>query len=127
MFSGNNNWTRKKKGYFITQFTAYCCSHCIIMNYSSTPISAHLTVEPGEYKLGLATGGDDPDLDTIVVAQHQQQRHPSPAPHTLTGLGVQAGVVDVRLLEPGPGHLTLGVLVRLVQSLDLVDEPCNNS
>ena len=77
----------------------------------------HLTMEPGHHQLGLSTGGDEPDLDSVVVAEYEEQRH-------VRALAVQTGVVDVRRLEPGPGDLALGVLCWLVESLHLVDKSC---
>ena len=83
---------------------------------------SHLTMEPGHHQLGLSATRDQPDLDPVVVAEDQQQRHgPS---SQVRPLAVEAGVVDVGGLEPGPGDLALGVLARLVERLDLVNESC---
>ena len=77
-------------------------------------------MEPGHDQLGLSAAGNEPYLDAVVVAEDQQQRHDS-ARHVCP-VTVEAGVVDVRRLEPGPGHLTLGVLSGLVEGLDLVNK-----
>ena len=78
-------------------------------------------MEPGHDQLGLPTGWNHPNLDPIAVAQHQQQWHP-PSPTHVRSRAVQAGVIDVCLLKPGPGNLALGVLARLMQGLNLIDK-----
>ena len=83
-------------------------------------IISHLTMKPGHNQLGLAAGWNEPYLDAVVVAEDQQQRHDS-ARHVCP-VTVEAGVVDVRRLEPGPGHLALGVLAGLVEGLDLINK-----
>ena len=83
-------------------------------------IKPHLTMKPGHNQLGLAAGWNEPYLDAVVVAEDKQQRHHS-ARHVCP-VTVEAGVVDVRRLEPGPGDLTLGVLPRLMKGLDLVNK-----
>ena len=77
-------------------------------------------MKPGHDQLGLPTARDEPDLDAVVVAEDQEERH-----HSARHVGpvtVQAGIIDVRRLEPGPGHLALGVLPGLVEGLDLVNK-----
>ena len=74
-------------------------------------------MEPGHHQLGLSAGGDEPDLDSVVVAEDKEQRH-------VGALAIQTGVVDVGRLEPGPGDLAFGVLCWLVESLHLVDKSC---
>ena len=77
-------------------------------------------MEPGHDQLGLPAARDEPDLDAVVVAEDQEERH-----HAARHVGpvtVQAGIIDVRRLEPGPGNLALGVLPGLVEGLDLVNK-----
>ena len=45
------------------------------------------------------------DLDPCSVAQHEDEWQPALSPLELAQVRVQRGVVDIRLLEPGPGHL----------------------
>ena len=75
-------------------------------------------MEPGHDQLGLPAPGNEPYLDAVVVAEDQEERHD--APRHVGSITVQAGIVDVRRLKPGPGDLALGVLSGLVEGLDLI-------
>ena len=75
-------------------------------------------MEPGHDQLGLPTARDEPDLDAVVVAEDQEERH-HPARH-VGPVTVQAGIVDVRRLKARPGDLALGVLPGLMEGLHLV-------
>ena len=77
-------------------------------------------MKPRHDQLGLSAARDEPDLDSVVVSEDEQERHG--AARHVRHLTVEGGVVDVRRLKPGPGHLTFWVLARLVKSLDLVNE-----
>ena len=81
---------------------------------------SHLTVEPGHHQFGLPAARNEPDLDPVIVAEDQKERHGTSS--HVRALAVQAGVVDVRRLKPGPGDLALGVLAGLVERLDLVNK-----
>ena len=77
-------------------------------------------MEPGHDQLGLSAGWNEPDLKSIVVSEDQQERHD--APRHVGPVTVQAGIIDVGRLEPGPGDLALGVLAGLVEGLHLVNK-----
>ena len=75
-------------------------------------------MKPGHNQLGLPAGWNEPYLDAVVVAEDQEERHD--AARHVGSITVQAGIVDVRRLKPGPGDLALGVLSGLVEGLDLI-------
>ena len=54
--------------------------------------------------MGVAESQEDPE-----APDHQEEGQPRPAPQPR--LPVQAGVVDVARLEPGPGHLVIIIII----------------